>query len=117
MLSVEVDIPSHRRISYTTEKNMKLKEAALDLIQERRDEAAVVSTAYRQRMTKNYNARPKERNIYKMDLVLRRVMANTKDPADGALGSNWKCPLVIAEVLANGAYRLSRPDGNLVPKT
>lgn len=44
-------------------------------------------------------------------------MTTIKDPMDGALGLNWEGPLVITEVLASIAYWLSRPDGNLVPRT
>lgn len=64
MVPVEVEVPSHRRISYSTEKNKRLKEAALDLIQETWDEIEVVAAAtYRQRMAKTYNARLKGKKL------------------------------------------------------
>ena len=38
------------------------------------------------------------------DLVLRKVLGNTKNPAWGKLGPNWKEPYHITSVAGIGAY-------------
>lgn len=48
-------------------------------------------------MVKFYNSRVIERRFFKGDQVMRKVIANTKDHADGAFGPKWEGPLVISE--------------------
>lgn len=52
ILPIGLEVLLHRRISYTAKKNNKLKETTIDLIKERRDKAAVISVAYRQKMAR-----------------------------------------------------------------
>ena len=49
------------------------------------------------------------------DLVLRKVLPNTKEVNNGVLGPNWEWPYVIAKVLQPGTYRIKRLDGKPVP--
>lgn len=117
MLPTEEDIPSHGCISCVEEHNNELKLTALDLINERREHATLRNAVYQQATVKCYNFRIKERRFCKGDLVLRNVIANTRNPKDEALGSNSERPLVLAKMLSNGAYRLSRQGGKLIPRT
>ena len=117
MLPVEVEVPSHQRIAYAFDPNQELREESLDLIHGLRNEAAIRTAEYQRWMSKYYNSKVKPRTFGEGDLVLRRVLANTKDPADGMLGPNWEGPLVIHKEIPPGTYRLCRPDGNLVPRT
>ena len=48
------------------------------------------------------------------DLVLRKVVGNTKNPAWGKLGLNWEGPYRIATVAGIGAYYLEDLDERAV---
>ena len=48
------------------------------------------------------------------DLVLRKVVGNTKNPAWGKLGSNWEGPYRITSVVGIGAYYLEDLDERAV---
>jgi len=51
MLPVETIVPSHRRIHYNPEENEVLLNISLDLIEERRNEAALKAVAHKQKIT------------------------------------------------------------------
>ena len=48
------------------------------------------------------------------DLVLRKVVGNTKKPAWGKLGHNWEGPYCITLVTGIGAYYLEDLDKRVV---
>ena len=43
------------------------------------------------------------------DLVLRKVVENTKNPANGKLSPNWKGPEKIVNLDGTGTYYLKDP--------
>ena len=48
------------------------------------------------------------------DLVLRKVVGNTKNPTWGKLGPNWEGPYHITSVVGVGAYYLEDLDERVV---
>lgn len=50
------------------------------------------------------------------DLVLRKVLGTTKNPAQGKLGLNWEGSYCITSVAGMGAYYLKDLDENVVPR-
>ena len=50
------------------------------------------------------------------DLVLRKVLRTTKNPAWGKLEPNWKGPYRITSVTEIGVYFLEYLDENVVPR-
>ncbi|XP_074370468.1 uncharacterized protein LOC141711715 [Apium graveolens] len=48
------------------------------------------------------------------DLVLRKVMPNTKIAQHGVLGANWEGPYKVKAILWKGTYRLEDLDGKLI---
>ena len=102
MLHVETVIPSHRRIHYDPEENENLLNVSLDLIEERRNDAALKAAAHRQKVARQYNSKVKARALKEGDLVLKRVF-----PRPGALDPAWEGPYVVHKDLHNGAYILA----------
>jgi len=88
MLPIEVEVLSHQQIAYAFDSKKELRNVSLDLLHGLRDEAVVRMALYQQRMTKYYNSKVKTQTFRKGDLVIRRVLANTKNPTDGTLGPN-----------------------------
>ncbi|XP_074323825.1 uncharacterized protein LOC141660733 [Apium graveolens] len=50
------------------------------------------------------------------DLVLRKVMPNTKNPRHGVFGANWEGPYRVKSILWKGTYHLEDMEGKLVPR-
>ena len=60
MILVEVGIPSLRRDIYNQEENFALQQYKLDLIEEKRDLAALRIASYKQRSKRYFNSKVKE---------------------------------------------------------
>ena len=73
--------------------------------------------SYKRRSERYFNSKVKERRFNEGDLMLRKVLPNTKKINAGTLGPNWEGPYVIADVLWPGAYKLKKVDGKLVPRS
>ena len=117
MIPVEVSIPSFRYETYNQEENHALMCYELDLLEEKCDLAAFRTTSYKRRSERYFNSKVKEKRFKEGDLVLRKVLPNTKDVNVRALGPNWEGPYMIAEVLRPGTYRLKWLDGKMVPRS
>ena len=56
----------------------------------------------------------KLRSLASGDLVLRKVLGNTKNPVWGKLGPNWEGPYRITSMVGIGAYYLEDLDEQTV---
>ena len=63
-----------------------------------------------------YNQRVQHKQFLVRDLVLRKVVENTKDPAKEKLGPNWEDPYKITKFASKGAYYLEDIEGKQVPR-
>ncbi|XP_074323791.1 uncharacterized protein LOC141688621 [Apium graveolens] len=84
MVPVEVRAGSIRRDNYDSEANEVNHRFYLDMIEETREEAQIRIAAYQQRTTRHYNSKVRARTFKVGDLVLRRVMPNTKVARDAS---------------------------------
>jgi hypothetical protein len=85
-------------------------------LEERRDMATIRLASYQQQMKRGYDKNIRPRSFQVGDLVLRKVVANTKNPNDGKLGPNWEGPYKVMSFAGVGAYRLIDMDGKSVPR-
>ena len=88
----------------------------LNLLEERRDMATIKLALYQQQMKRGYDKNIRPRNFQVGDLVLRKVMTNTKNPNNGKLGPNWEGPYRVTSFARVEAYRLEDMDGKPVPR-
>ena len=88
----------------------------LDLLTEKRDQAAKRSAIHQQRVSRYYNQKVNIRQFKVGDWVLRRVNQNTKDSTQGVLGPNWEGPYRVKQLVGPGAYKLVRTDGHEVKR-
>src|ERR1051325_7006097 len=114
MIPVEVVLPSWRRENFEEEANNQALNEEADLLDEMRDAAHVRETTAKQRMTRRFNLRVKQRGFKVGDLVLKKVTDPTKK---GKLDPNWEGPFRVSEELQNGAYKLETLDGSELPRT
>ena len=115
MVPVEVGIPLHRSKFYGQDTNHELICGELDVIEETQAQPLLRVTLYQQRSAQYFNSKVKERSFKVGDLVLRKVMQNTKEINIGVLGPNWEGPYTVIEVIRPGTYWLEKLDHTPVP--
>ncbi|KAM6543105.1 hypothetical protein CsatB_007552 [Cannabis sativa] len=110
MFPVELEPPSHKRLTYNQEVNHALLVESLDEVEEKRIAANLKLIAHQQKVARYFNKQVRAQKFFVGDMVLRRVFLNTKDSMAGVLGPNWEGPYQVIEVLELGAYKLGKYD-------
>ena len=116
VIPLKTGFPMLRISSFTPGNNDELLEKILDLIEERRESAMVQLAYYQHKFKQGYDANVKLRPLTMGDLVLRKVVGATKNPAWGKLGPNWEGPYRITSVAGIGAYYLEDLEEKVVPR-
>ena len=94
--------------------NDELLKKGLDLVEERRENAMMQLAYYQHKLKQDYDMNVKLRPFAPGDLVLRKVLGNTKNPAWRKLGPNWEGPNRITSVAGIDAYYLEDLDEKTV---
>ena len=115
VIPLENGFPTMRTSTFTSDGNDELLKKSLDLVEERRENAMVQLTYYQNKLKQGYDMNVKLRPLAPGDLVLRKVLGNTKNPAWGKLRPNWEGPYRITLVAGIGAYYLEDLDEKIVP--
>ena len=110
VIPLENDFPTMRSNAFTSDGNNELLKKNLDPIKERRENAMVQLAYYQHKLKQDYDMNVKLRPLAPRDLVLRKVVGNTKNPAWGKLGPNWEGPYRITSVTGVSAYYLEDLD-------
>uniref|UniRef100_A0A2N9GEV7 Uncharacterized protein n=1 Tax=Fagus sylvatica TaxID=28930 RepID=A0A2N9GEV7_FAGSY len=92
VIPLEIGLPTLRTSEWEPTRNDLAQSQALDLLEERREQAMIRLASYQQQLKKGYNKNIRPRSFQQGDLVLRKVLGNTKNPTDGKLGPNWEGP-------------------------
>ncbi len=116
VIPLEIGLPTTRTTEFDVQTNEDHLRKDLDLVEEKRDMAMVRLASYQQRIKREYNRNVKPRVFRTGDLVLRKVMANTRKPNEGKLGPNWEGPYKVSSQAGQGAYRLEDLDGKSIPR-
>ncbi|XP_074355731.1 uncharacterized protein LOC141695382 [Apium graveolens] len=99
MVPVEVGAGSLRRDVFVEEDAEVNQRLHLDLLDEARTNSQLKLAAYQQRVARYFNKRVKSVPFKVGDLVLRKVMPNTKIAQHGVLGANWEGPYKVKAIL------------------
>ena len=83
MTPLETRFPTLRTSLFTPNSNDNLLEKSLDLVEERRENAMVQLAYYQQKLKQGYDSGVKLRPLKPRDLVLRKVVGTSKNPAWG----------------------------------
>ncbi|GKA36511.1 reverse transcriptase domain-containing protein [Tanacetum coccineum] len=103
-------------LTYRTEANGEALEINLDLLEERREQAAIREAKSKAKMEKYYNSKVRNTSFKPVDLVYRSNEAShAKD--NGKLSPKWEKPYEVTEALGNEAYKLRDYNGKLLPRT
>ena len=103
-----------RTSTFTSNGNDELLKKSLDLVEERRENAMVQLAYYQHKLKQGYDMNVKLRPLAPGDLVLRKVLGNTKNPTWGKLGPNWEGPYRITSMAGIGEYYLEDLDEKIV---
>ena len=104
VIPLENDFPTMRTSTFTSDGNDELLKKSLDLVEERRENTMVQLAYYQHKLKQGYDMNVKLWPLALGDLVLRKVLGNTKNPDWGKLGPNWKGPYRITSVAGIDAY-------------
>nr|GEU46390.1 reverse transcriptase domain-containing protein [Tanacetum cinerariifolium] len=95
---------------------MGVQNLNLDLLEERREHAAIYEAKARLKMTKYYNARVRSVTFRPGDFVYHSNDASHAMEG-GKLGPKWEGPYEVTEALGDGAYKLRSMDKIVLPGT
>ena len=110
VIPLENGFPTMRTRTFTSDGNDELLKKNLDLVKERRENAMVQLAYYQHKLKQGYDINVKLRPLAPRDLVLRKVLGNTKNTTWGKLGPNWEGPFRITSVAGINAYYLEDLD-------
>uniref|UniRef100_A0A2N9F3B0 Uncharacterized protein n=1 Tax=Fagus sylvatica TaxID=28930 RepID=A0A2N9F3B0_FAGSY len=116
VIPLEVGLPTTRTTEYDVEENESSLRMDLNLVEERRDMATIKLASYQHQMKRGYDKNIRPRSFQVGDLVLRKVVANTRNPNDGKLGPNWEGPYRVTSFAGVGAYRAKKYAVDAIPE-
>ncbi|GKA50881.1 reverse transcriptase domain-containing protein [Tanacetum coccineum] len=116
VIPVEIGMPTLRTTEVDQASNNEALGINLDLIEERREQAAIQEAKSKKKMEKYYNSRVRGTSFKPGEMVYRSNEAShAKD--GGKLGPKWEGPYEVKESLGKGAYKLKDRKGNDMPRT
>ncbi|GJS20483.1 reverse transcriptase domain-containing protein [Tanacetum coccineum] len=116
VIPTKIGMPTYRTAVVDAVHNNEELRLNLDLLEERRERAAIRETKSKLKMTKYYNARVCGVTFRPGDFVYR---SNKQSHAmdGGKLGPKWEGPYEVTKALGDGAYKLRSMDGTVFSRT
>ncbi|GKA76703.1 hypothetical protein Tco_0783164 [Tanacetum coccineum] len=109
-------MPTLRTAEVNLEENKESLEINLDLLEERRELAAIREAKSKTKMERYYNSKVRSVSFRPGDLVYRNNEASRAEDIR-KLGPKWEGPYEVTEALRKGSYKLRDRDGNQLPRT
>nr|GEV93996.1 hypothetical protein [Tanacetum cinerariifolium] len=116
VIPAEIGMPTYRTTAVDVVNNDEELRLNLDLLEERRELAAMSEAKSKSNMMKYYNSRVHSVAFKLGDFVYRGNDASHA-VAGGKLGPKWEGPYEVTDALRNGAYKLRSTDGTMLPRT
>ncbi|XP_071903475.1 uncharacterized protein [Coffea arabica] len=116
VIPAEIGVPSGRVQNFIARDNEEELRLNLDLLEARREEAAIRMAKYKRQIARHYNARVRPLSFKPGDLVLRKNSVSRLQGI-GKLDPNWEGPYVVKEADRAGYCKLAHLGGEEVPRT
>nr|GEX81887.1 reverse transcriptase domain-containing protein [Tanacetum cinerariifolium] len=116
LIPVEIGMPSLRCAKVNQAKNNKGLLFNIDILEERREKAAVCEARNKTKMEKYYNAKVHSISFHPRYFVYRSNEASHAKES-GKLGPKWEGPYEVVEALGRGAYNLMNESEDILPRT
>ncbi|GJS41644.1 reverse transcriptase domain-containing protein [Tanacetum coccineum] len=110
VIPAEIGMPTLRTAEVDMVQNDEALEINLDLLEERREQAAIREAKSKAKMEKYYNSKVRSTSFKPGDLVYRSNDASRVEEV-GKLDPKWEGPNEVTEALGKGAYKLKDRDG------
>nr|GEW43530.1 reverse transcriptase domain-containing protein [Tanacetum cinerariifolium] len=114
VIPVEIGMPS-LRCSMIKNKNDEGLLLNLDLMEERRELAAIAEEKHKRKIEGYYNFKVQSTTLMPKGLVYHINEASKKEDT-WKLGPKWEGPYEFTEALRDGAYKLWDQEGNQLPR-
>ncbi|GJT63341.1 hypothetical protein Tco_1006874 [Tanacetum coccineum] len=109
-------MPTHRTMMVREDENENELRLNMDLLQERREAAAIKEAKYKTKMEQYYNQKVRLMSFKPDEYVFRKNEASRVED-QGKLGLRWEGPYRMTEAYQNGSYKLQTMGGKEVPRT
>ncbi|GJV38124.1 reverse transcriptase domain-containing protein [Tanacetum coccineum] len=116
VIPAEIGMPTFRTAELDMAKNDEALQINLELLEEKREQAAITEAKSKRQMEKYYNAKVQNTSFKPGDLVYRNNEASRAEDT-GKLGPKWEGPYEVTEALGKGSYRLKDRNGKELPRT
>ncbi|GJY97682.1 reverse transcriptase domain-containing protein [Tanacetum coccineum] len=116
VILAEIGMPTLRTTEVDLVQNDEALEINLDLLEEKREQAAIGEAKCKAKIEKYYNSKVRSASFKPGDLVYRNNDASRTEDT-GKLGPKWEGPYEVTESLGKGAYKLRDRDGKQLPRT
>ncbi|GJZ39734.1 reverse transcriptase domain-containing protein [Tanacetum coccineum] len=116
VIPAEIGMPTLRTVEVDMVQNNESLGINLDLLEEKREHAAIREAKSKAKMEKYYNSKVRSTSFKPGDLVYRSNDASRAKEV-GKLGPKWEGPYEVTEALGRGAYKLRDRDGKKLPRT
>nr|GEW69166.1 hypothetical protein [Tanacetum cinerariifolium] len=116
VILAEIGMPTLRTAKVYMVKNNEALGISLDLLEEKREQAAIQEARSKAKMERYYNARVRSTSFHPRDFVYRNNEASHAEDG-GKLEPKWEGPYEVTEGLGKGAYRLRDRNGHTLPRT
>nr|GEU72701.1 reverse transcriptase domain-containing protein [Tanacetum cinerariifolium] len=114
IIPAKIGMPTLRTARVDMVQNYEALEINLDLLEERREEAAIREAKSKAKMEKYYNSKVYGTSFRPGDFVYHRNDAIHAEEV-GKPGPKWEGPYEVTEALGKGAYKLRDRDGKQLP--
>ncbi|GKD31267.1 hypothetical protein Tco_1242045 [Tanacetum coccineum] len=116
VIPAEIGMPTLRTAEIDMVWNDKALEINLDLLEERREQAAIRKARSKAKMEKYYNSKVCNTSFTPGDLVYRNNDTNHAKESK-KLCPKWEGPYKVTKALGKGAYKLRDRNGKLLLRT
>ncbi|GFS41482.1 hypothetical protein Acr_00g0074590 [Actinidia rufa] len=116
VILLEVGLPTIRIDAYDATHNNEVLAQDLDLAEERRDNALIRMADYQKQLTKSFNQKVQCKEFAVGDLVLKKVIRNTRILLTASSAQTREGPYKIIKLVDRGSYYLEDMEGNEVPR-
>ncbi|GJW87972.1 reverse transcriptase domain-containing protein [Tanacetum coccineum] len=116
VIPAEIGMPTIRTAEVNIATNDDERRIDLDILEERREQAAIREEKAKLQMKGYYDARVRGVSFRPGDFVYRANDASHAEDT-GKLGPKWEGPYEVTEALGKGAYKLRDMEGRELPRT
>ncbi|GKA82352.1 reverse transcriptase domain-containing protein, partial [Tanacetum coccineum] len=115
VIPAKIRMPTFRTTEVDVAKNDEALEINLELLEEKREQAAIREAKNKRQMEKYYNTKVRNASFKPGDLVYRSNEASRVEDT-GKLGPKWEGPYEVTEALRKGSYKLKDRNERELPR-